>query len=364
MRFVPAGCLREGMRVAKTLYGKNSEKLLVVGIVLNRKYIDSVQRMLYPGLYIDDDISKDIEIINTISDELRLETMNGIKKIFNETRDRSDPREKASAIRLQVDSIIDELLSNKNMMVNMIDLKCFDNYTYLHSVNVAVLSMVTGIAMGLDRETLARLGLGAILHDIGKVFINKKIVNKPAVLTSEEFEEMKKHSLLGFEYARDQFKLPAHCYTGIIDHHEKFNGSGYPNGKAGKEISLFGRIISIADIYDALSSERPYRKAMSPSEAMEYVMGSLESVFDPKVAEVFIRKVAPYPVGTTVRLSNGFTAIVLENFEAVCLRPRIRVIQVDDRDVEPFEINLMNDFKYLNVVIEDSVVIDSAFMAG
>jgi HD-GYP domain-containing protein (c-di-GMP phosphodiesterase class II) len=355
MRFVPASCLREGMQVAKTLYGKNSEKLLVTGVVLNKKYILGIRRLCYPGVYIDDDLSKDIEIINTISDELRLETMNGIKKIFVEVKDNHDPKAATDKMTQQVDSIVDELLANKNMMVNMIDLKCFDNYTYLHSVNVAVLAIVTGIAMGLDRVTLSRLGLSAILHDIGKVFINKKIVNKPSVLTTEEFEEMKKHSLLGYNYAKEKYKLPSASYTGIIDHHEKYDGSGYPHGKIGQDISLFGRIITVADIYDALSSERPYRKAMSPSESMEYIMGNSASMFDPKISGTFIRKVAPYPIGTTVKLSNGYSAIVLENFEAYCMRPRIRVIKINDEDIEPFELNLMSDFSTLNIVIENII---------
>lgn len=353
MRFVPASCLREGMKVAKTLYGRNSERLLTEGVILNKSYIESIRRLSFAGVYINDDLSRDIEIINTISDELRIETMNGIKRMFIDAKNIKDPREKLNEISVRVETIVDELLSNKNMMVNMLDLKCFDNYTYLHSVNVAVLSIITGIALGLDRPVLSRLGLSAILHDIGKVFIDKSIVNKPGVLTDEEFEEMKKHSTLGFNYAKDKFKLPTTSYIGILEHHEKFDGSGYPNGRSGTKISMFARIITVADIYDALSSERPYRKAMSPSEAMEYIMGGYGTLFDPLIAGTFIRKIAPYPVGTTVKLSNGCTAIVLENFENYCLRPRVRVYRVKGRDVEPFEINLMTDRSLLNIVIED-----------
>lgn len=353
MRFVPASCLRVGMQVAKTLYGINSEKLLAEGIILNEKYIEGIRRLSFPGIYINDDLSRDIEIINTISDELRIETMNGVKKIFVEAKEHKDPKERTEDITKQVDSIVEELLTNKSMMVNMIDLKCFDNYTYLHSVNVAVLSIVTGISMNLDRVSLTRIGLSAILHDIGKIFINKKIVNKPNVLTNEEFEEMKKHSLLGYNYAKEKFKLPNTSYNGIIDHHEKFNGTGYPAGKSGADISLYGRIITVADIYDALTSERPYRKAMSPSEAMEYIMGNSASMFDPQISGTFIRKVAPYPIGTTVRLSNGCTAIILENFEYFCLRPRVRVYRINGQDVDPFELNLKDDFSLLNVVVED-----------
>lgn len=354
MRFVPASCLREGMQVAKTLYGKNNEKLLGTGIILNEHLISSVQKLKYAGLYIDDDYSRDIEIISTISDDLRVESMNGIKKIFLEAESNLQ-KIKTEDIRKQVDVIVDELVDNKHMMVNMIDLKCFDNYTYSHSVNVAVLALVIGIALGLDRNTLSRLGLGAILHDIGKVFINKDILNKPDVLTDEEFKEMKKHSQLGYIYAKEKFQLPNTSYMGIIDHHEKFNGTGYPNAKAGKGISLFGRIIIVADIYDALSSERPYRKAMSPSESMEYILGNSNTFFDPQLVEVFIRKVAPYPVGTTIKLSNGYTAIVLENYPQFCLRPRVRVIKIDSKDVAPFELNLMTDYSLLSVVIEGIV---------
>jgi HD-GYP domain-containing protein (c-di-GMP phosphodiesterase class II) len=353
MRFVPVSCLREGMQVAKTLYGRSSERLLTEGVVLNKKYIDSIRRLSFAGVYINDDLSQDIEIINTISDELRLETMNGIKKTFIEAKNIKNAREKVAEISVQVESIIDELLTNKNMMVNMLDLKCFDNYTYLHSVNVAVLSMITGIAMGLERIVLSRLGMSAILHDIGKVFVDKNIVNKPGILTDEEFEEMKKHSMLGFNYAKDKFKLSTTSYIGILEHHEKFDGSGYPHRRSGLGISTFGRIITVADVYDALSSERPYRKALSPSEAMEYIMGGTGTLFDPDIAKIFIRKVAPYPIGTTVKLSNGCTAIVLENFENYCLRPRVRVYRVKGRDVDPFELNLMSDYSLLNIVIED-----------
>lgn len=353
MRFVPASCLRVGMQVAKTLYGKNGEKMLTEGTVLNQKYIEGVRRLSFAGIYIDDDLSRDIEIINTISDELRLETMNGLKKIFIEADSKKDPRERTNEISRQVESIIDELLSNKQMMINMIDLKCFDNYTYLHSVNVAVLAIMTGIAMGLERTALSRLGLSAILHDIGKVFISKYIVNKPDVLTDDEFDEMKKHSLLGYHYARDKFKLPVSCHMGILDHHEKFDGTGYPNGKVGKDISTLGRVVTVADIYDALTSERPYRKALSPSVAMEYIMGGSETMFDPEISEVFIRKIAAYPIGTTVKLSNGFTAIVLENFESFCLRPRVRVFKVAGKEVKPFELDLKEDFSLLSIVVED-----------
>jgi HD-GYP domain-containing protein (c-di-GMP phosphodiesterase class II) len=181
------------------------------------------------------------------------------------------------------------------------------------------------------------------------------VLNKPSVLTEEEFAHMRQHSILGYNYARDSFLLSSSCHPGIRDHHEKFDGTGYPDGRSGNEISLFGRIISVADVYDALTSERPYRSAMSASEAMEYIMGHSGTDFDPDVVNAFLRCVAPYPVGSTVQLSNGCTAIVVENFANFGLRPRVRVIAQNGEPVEPYEINLSTDFNYLNVIILGSL---------
>lgn len=351
MRFVPTNCLRAGMQLAKTIYGKNNEFLLNCGVTLNQRYIDSIKRLKYSGIYINDDISKDIEVVNVISDNLRIETMNGIKKIFMKAEHGSKQLFKEAEIKKQVGDIIDELLSNKGMMVNMIDLKCFDNYTYSHSVNVAVLSIILGIALGLKKDTLVKLGLGALMHDIGKVFVDKKILNKPGKLTDEEFDKIKEHSKLGYEYVKEKFSLPAMSNRAIVDHHEKYDGSGYPYGKQKDEISLFGKIIAISDVYDALSSERTYRQAMNPSESMEYIMGGSGTLFDPKIVDIFIHKIAPYPVGTMVQLSNNWVGIVVENYESVCLRPTIRVIQQEENSVEPFEISLRDDSRYLNLTI-------------
>ncbi len=320
------------MLVAQTLYGKNSEKLLIAGTLLTSKYIEGIARLRFAGIYIDDDISKDIEIMNTISDELRVETLNGIKKLFMKAEN-AKSQLTTQQIKEQVECIIAELLSNKNMMVNMIDLKCFDNYTYAHSVNVGVLALVIGVAAGFSTVVLSKLGLGAVLHDIGKIFIDKKIINKPGKLTNQEYDEIKKHSATGFDYTKEKFKISASSYTGILDHHERYDGTGYPNAKAMTDISFFGRIIAVADVYDALTSARPYREALSPSDAMEYIIANSAIMFDPDVVKLFMRKVAPYPIGTTVELSNGHTAIVLENFESFCLRPRVRVFKYKEKEI-------------------------------
>ncbi len=360
MRFVPANSLREGMVVSQTLYGKNSEKLLIKGTVLTAKNIASVRRMMFPGLYIEDDVSRDIEIVNIIKDELRIKAINGVKKMFHKIGVENNSKSAANVIdsvRRTIDEITDSLMENKAVMVNMIDLKCYDNYTYAHSVNVAVLSLAIGINLGLPKDSLEKLGMSALLHDIGKLFVDSRILNKPEELSPQEFEVIEKHAKMGYDYIKERFKMPTQVYMGVIDHHERCDGTGYPNRKVTDEISLFGKIIAIADVYDALTSERPYRRAMSPSEAMEYIVGNSSVLFDPDITRIFMRKIAPYPVGTTVSLSNGWVGIVVENYEAFCLRPKVRIIQDENGEVEPFEVDLHKDYSLLNVVVENTCTV-------
>jgi len=227
----------------------------------------------------------------------------------------------------------------------------FDNYTYAHSVNVAILALTIGISLELSKPKLSELGFAALIHDIGKMLIDQDIINKTKALTELEYKEIMKHPALGCEYAKETFDISPTIFDAILDHHEKYGGGGYPNNKFGEDISLYGRIIALADVYDAISSDRPHRKALSPSESMEYIMGNAGSHFDPMLASIFIRKIAPYPVGTTVRLSNGLTGIVVKNHESLSMRPVIRVIKVFDQDILPFELDLGHDRRWLNVTI-------------
>lgn len=355
MRFVPTFCLREGMILGDNLYGGSGELVLAQDTVLSSDYIRGILKLNYNGIYVDDDISRDIHIVNIINERVRAQTVRGIKDVFICTENDSPvSKQKFLDMQNQIESIVDEILKNQNMMVNMVDLKVFDDYTYFHSVNVAVLSIVLGASIGFGRKVLCNLGFAALLHDIGKVFIKKEILNKNGVLSDEEFDEIKRHSSLGCDYVKRGFGVMMASQIGILDHHEKFSGGGYPNNIKGEDISLFGRIISIADVYDALTSDRPYRKAMIPSEVMEYIMGSSSILFDPELVNVFIKKIAPYPIGSCVNLSNGLVGIVIENYENYCLRPKIRVFKDGDDSIEPYEINL-GDHESLNITVIDII---------
>lgn len=353
MRFVPTVCLRKGMIVGKRLYNQSGQVLIYENTELKQYYIDRIKNIGYTGIYINDDISKDIEIKNVVDGDFRIKAVQSIKKIFIE----SVNKDKISNINVAeskylIENIVEDILHNNDLIVNIIDIKVFDDYTYYHSLNVAILSIIIGVSLGLKKESLYKLGLGALLHDIGKVFISKEILNKKEKLTEKEYNEIKRHPQLGYEYLKKNGNITPKSYIAALQHHERFDGTGYPHRKKGKKISLFGRIIAIADIYDALTSDRPYRKALLPSEAIEYIMANGNSMFDTDLVKIFVTKIAPYPVGMFVKLSNNMTGIVCKNYEDAIMRPQIKIVKdKNDEIIEPFVIDLRNDKYYFNVTI-------------
>lgn len=353
MRFVPTGCIRKGMMLGKSIYNASGEMLLSEGKALVSPYIERLEQLGVNGVYIDDCISDDIEIRNVISDEVRIKAVQGIKKILVHSVT-DNPGDKTAAIdqaRKLVEEIMAEILGNGNLMVNMVDLKVFDEYTYYHSVNVAVLSTVVGVAIGMNQRDLFALGLAALLHDLGKVFLNKNVINKPGQFSQDELYDVQRHSELGYSYLRGMFDMPVKASLGILHHHERYDGSGYPGGLKKDQISLFGRIIAISDVFDALISDRPYRKALLPSDAMEHIMGNGGIIYDPDIARIFCMKVAPYPLGTAVELSNGFVGLVFENYEGFGMRPAVKIISERGEPIKPYVINLLTDTRCLNITI-------------
>lgn len=352
MRFVPINRLKEGMIVGKKLYGQNGMVLIAKNTKLERVYINRIKKMGYSGVYIQDNLSEDIEINAIIDENLKIKAVNNLKKIFTNVNAKERmPDEYITESKYIIKDIVDNIINNKNILVNIIDLKFFDDYTYYHSINVAIMSIIIGVALKLKKNELYELGLGAILHDIGKIFINKNILNKKGKLDEEEFKTIKKHPKFGYEHLKKN-NISIKSKVAILQHHERFDGYGYPNKMQGKEISLFGRIITIADVYDALTSDRPYRKALTPSEAIEYIMANAEIMFDSKLIKAFVSKIAPYPVGTCVQLSNGLIGIVYKNHYNAILRPKIKVITNEKNEiVKPYIIDLFKDRNYFNVTV-------------
>ncbi|HWQ50706.1 MAG TPA: HD-GYP domain-containing protein [Terriglobales bacterium] len=339
------------MLIGRDLYGRENELMLAKGVALTETEISRIKALRYQGVYIDDGEGDNFEISSGISDHLRNRAVRTLKQVFKQVEadpgSLSRPDVLGGAMGVTSD-IVQEISVNKNVSVNMIDLKMFDDYTYHHSVNVSVISVILGYAMGLSKNDLYKLGLGTLLHDIGKVFVPKEFLNKPSKLTLEEFEAVKAHSRAGSDYLREHWDIPYMSNVTVLTHHEKFDGSGYPNKLVGEKIPNFGRIAAVADVYDALTSDRPYRKGLLPSEGMEYIMGGSGSLFDPSVVKTFTRRILPFPTGTAVMLSNGLKGIVVENFPGCGTRPKVQIIC--DSPI-PVYYDLFNDGELLSITI-------------
>lgn len=206
-----------------------------------------------------------------------------------------------------------------------------DSYTYTHSINVALLAMLIGKWMRYGEEMLDALMLAGLLHDIGKMKISTKILNKPDKLTDEEFEEIKKHPVYSYEMLQVHKELSLDIKIGILMHHERMDGSGYPYGVYNEDINEISKILAIADAYDAMISERPYQKKRSPFEVMQLMQEGIFGKLDSKILLTFLSNIATYYIGTYVVLNTSEIAEVVAITPACVYRP---IVKVQDRYID------------------------------
>jgi putative nucleotidyltransferase with HDIG domain len=246
----------------------------------------------------------------------------------------------------QVDVVVDKMtesvLRNKHALVSLSRIKNKDEYTYLHSLSVAALCISFANHLGMEPKKIKALGVGGLLHDIGKVNVPIELLNKPDTLTEAEFEVMKAHVPHGERILQDTHGIDEFSICVCQHHHERLDGTGYPNGLKADEISEFGQICAIVDIYDALSSERSYKSAMPPTDALKKLFEWSGSYLNRSLIEQFVLHMGIYPVGTLVRLRSGFIGVVVEQGERSLLDPVVRAVYDIKRSklVLPFEINL------------------------
>lgn len=237
------------------------------------------------------------EYLNFISNNFSYQGAEEIKAVITKEKTKIiirdillNPRsgENIKRAEIVVQDMTSAILSNKNIIYALIPIKTHDYYTYTHSVNVKILCIGFGFALGLSRNEILNLGLGALLHDIGKSFIPTEILNKQGELNNIEFKIIKKHVIEGEKILKLHKDLPKESIPAVTQHHEKLSGTGYPYGITASEINLFGKITAIADCYDALTTERPYKPAMTPFQALNMILHETGS-YDHKLLRIFIQ---------------------------------------------------------------------------
>lgn len=232
------------------------------------------------------------------------------------------------------------LLRHPDALISLARLKNADDYTYMHSVAVCALMLATARQLGLSEDYIRLAGIAGLLHDVGKLTIPDSILNKPQKLSDTEFERVKLHPEAGGAILRQSPDVDALVLDVCLHHHEKADGSGYPHRLAGNQISLFAQMGAVCDVYDAVTSNRPYNRGWDPAEAIQR-MSTWKGHFDQRVFQAFVKSVGIYPVGALVRLKSGRLAVVIEQNPKSLLTPKVRVF-FSTRSNLPLEQNVVD----------------------
>nr|MDW8081429.1 HD-GYP domain-containing protein [Candidatus Calescibacterium sp.] len=335
--------LKPGMIVGYPILRDDGVVLLREGIRLNDRLIRKIRELGFEYIYIRDPRFTDVDVEETISHDIRRQALVTLNESFYQIV--KGNTKAVEPLKRLVDEIIDEVLSTKKSVVSLIQLRQHDDAVFSHSVNVAALSVFIGRFLRLSRQQLRTLALGSLMHDLGKIRVPLEILNKPERLSEDEWDVVKKHSLWSAELMLERVPEEPESIPIALQHHERLDGSGYPYGLSGEEIHFLSRICACADVYDALTVDRPYRKRFSYAEALEYLMGNASRLFDLQVVTTMVRHIAPYPVGETVRLTTGEIAVVIRLNEGLPIRPVVRVIRDPNGQLleKPKDVDLMKE---------------------
>lgn len=254
-------------------------------------------------------------------------------------------------VDLLVEEIGGSIERHPHALISLSRLRTSDEYTYMHSVAVCALMVALARRMEMPEEQVREAGVAGLMHDVGKMMIAPEILNKPGRLTPEEFEVMKSHPEAGLRILDASLQVNAIVRDVCLHHHEKVDGSGYPHGLVGEQISLFARMGAVCDVYDAITSDRPYKKGWGAAQSIRE-MASWKGHFDPVVFQSFVKTVGIYPVGALVRLDSGRLAVVVEQHDQNLLSPKVKIFMSarTGRRFPPFVVNLASEAEQDSIV--------------
>jgi putative nucleotidyltransferase with HDIG domain len=344
-----------GMVLAKDVFDDSYTLMLSSGTALTAEMVERLKNYKSTDFFVKD-LTMDLKeahekiLIQQLSDD-HTRVINTVSRnlkaaMENQTLD-------TDILKNMVDEIQSQINISSNVLLNLSHMKTFDTYLFSHVVNVSVLALIIGRQLKLSEGDREDLGLAALLHDIGMVKIDDAIFDHNRKLSSEEWVEIKKHTEYSVELLQSSGSFSPDIIAGILDHHERLDGSGYPKGKKGSEINYFGKIIAVADVYDACISPRKYRNRLTPRQALKNLLGQ-SHLFDLEVLRAFVAAMAIYPIGSLVRLNSGEIAKVIGCNPNEPFRPEIRIVlgKTKQKLPQPLRLNLMDEENILLYIEE------------
>ncbi len=317
--------LRPGMKVAKTVYSPSGQVLITAGMDLSIPWIERLGELGINCVEVEDALLDSIKVIpNAVLQQEVLETRNS----FNETIERLVREERINIQPLQsiMDELLGEILLKRTVLSCMHLYRSFGSYLYEQSIRVCILAVLIGVRFNYSQSQLVELSVGALIRDLCMLSIDKDILDKPGALTEEEWAQVMEHSASGHQILKKFVDIPTLSKHVSLHHHERWNGSGYPNGLKGYEIQEYARIVAVADVFAALTEERPYREAYTFDEAVEFLTTMSGYYFESKVVEAFTASILTYPVGSMVLLSSGEIGRIISVNPQVPTRPTLQMI--------------------------------------
>lgn len=338
MRLVEFEDLAPGMVIADDFYGINGGILAKKGTTINQNYIKSLSHYEIPFLYVLDSHSDDIKVNCSITSYTRNEATQNLKALYTAISNSQKHlyHQALQKCLTSIDRLTEDIIGEKIDLYDVFDIKMIDNYRYQQPVNVTIIALIIGKSLNLSSLDMYHLACGAFFHDIGYMFVPESVLNKDGKLTPAEITLVQTHAEEGYRFAKDEFNLPMKSYLAILQHHERYDGKGYPMGKSGDDISMYARIVAIADVFDALSSHRRQRGALSPTQAYKMIIEGAGKNFDPTLVKSFIDRVSPYPVGYTLKLPDGRIGVVAKNYRGRPFNPTVRIISDQGKAIKSY----------------------------
>lgn len=309
MQVIPIEEVMPGMRLAKPVCGEEDGRVLLeANVELKQSYIERIRALKYGHLFIKDPGESEEDVLGPVREDTKIKATALLKSSVIQLR--KNESVDISKLKSVVNEMIDQILVDPGVVYDISALRSCDNCTFSHSVNVCVISLLVGSAMGLNRNELEILGVGAIFHDIGKTLVDPKIITKPGILTHEEYKNIKQHPRMGYELLKKRVNISFISAHLALQHHEREDGTGYPRNLTGKWIHRFAKIVAVADVFDAMTALRSYRKAVPPHLAVEEITAKAKIKFDQTAVHYFTKVITPYPINSILSLNNGQKVVV------------------------------------------------------